>query len=344
VQSLLLINNSFLLQRAKALSHAAVSGVETNEVAWIQNAFRRVYSRSPTDQELASGLAFLDAQAARIEPAAAGSAQAAFLPGKIPFRDGQAAEVRPGGPQRQFKAELGDSMPKGNFTIEAYIQPMSIYSNANVRTVAANGNPSRGPGWALGVTGQMSRRKPQTLVLHLFGRHADGHVGEEAVFSDHHISLHKPYYISAAVTMATTNHPGEVMFCLKDLSNDDEPLLAAKVAHHIVSGHLKGGTLSLGGREDSKDHQFDGLIDDVRLTAYSLDSGQLLYNNAASRNDTAGFWTFESHPDVLQDASGRGHPLQPTTVSGPSMVDLHRQAFTDFCHVLLNSNEFLYVE
>ena len=344
VQSLLLINNAFMLQRAKALAAAVRKGGATNETEWVAAAYRRVVGRGPNPGETASALAFLAAQRARINPEQAASAQASFLPGKIPYRDGQAADVKPKAAQRRFRSDLGDTAPRGDFTIEAYTVIRSVYTNANVRTLAGIGDPPRGAGWAFGVTGQMSRRKPQTLVMHLYGTHRDGTVGEEAVFSDHNILIDKPYYLGAAVRLATTNAPGEVAFFVKDLSNDDEPLLVARVSHNLMRGHVPDGRVVLGGRGKNEAHDYDGLIDDVRLTAGALDVGQVLYNSSSSHPGTVAYWTFEAVPDVFQDASGHHHPLQGAAATEASVVDLRKQAFIDFCHVLLNSNEFLYVE
>jgi hypothetical protein len=72
--------------------------------------------------------------------------------------------------------------------------------------------------------------------------------------------------------------------------------------------------------------------------------GQVLYNSSAAHPETVAYWTFEAVPDVFQDASGHRHTLRGASASGKSAVDLRKQALVDFCHVLLNANEFLYVE
>jgi hypothetical protein len=169
-------------------------------------------------------------------------------------------------------------------------------------------------------------------------------VGEVPVFSDHSIVLNKPYYVGAAVRLATTNRAGEVSFYVKDLSNDDEPLLVARVPHNLAGGHRAETPIILGGRPRNSAHDFDGLLDDVRLTRGALDAGQVLHNSASAHPDTVGYWTFEALPDIFQDASGHAHPLTGAAPPAKAAVDLRRQALADLCHVLLNSNEFLYVE
>ena len=64
------------------------------------------------------------------------------------------------------------------------------------------------PGWAFGISGKGSRRKPQSLVLQLIGQHRDGHVGEAAIFSDQTVPLNKPCLVRAEVTLATNSEGG----------------------------------------------------------------------------------------------------------------------------------------
>ena len=84
----------------------------------------------------------------------------------------------------------------------------------------------------------------------------------------------------------------------------------------------------------------------MRLSATALPPDQLLVNNAAARDTTLGLWRFEEQPGFASDESGHDNHLQPTLPSASSTkrLDPHAAARIDFCHVLLNSNEFLYVE
>ena len=84
------------------------------------------------------------------------------------------------------------------FTVETFFQLRSIAQSGTVRTLVAKWDGAlKTTGWRFGVTGAGSRRKPQTLVLQMVGRKADGTVAEAAVFSDQHIQLNTPYYASA---------------------------------------------------------------------------------------------------------------------------------------------------
>jgi cytochrome c553 len=343
VQSLLLFNSQLLLLRAKALAGRLEREVSGDEASLIDRAFRLTYGRAPRAEETAAARKFLDEQARRIVPEEAGSDAAAFLYDKIPYRDGQAAVLKPEGPQSRLEVPHQDMLPAGDFTIEAFILPRSVYETAAVRTIVSKWDgSSKSPGWGFGITGKQSRRKPQTLVLQIIGKKLDGTVGEEAIFSDQSLQINKPYYVSAAVKLAADGKPGVVTFRVKDLSNDDEPLLTARVPHAITGGFGNRQPLVLGGRP-AGDAFFDGLLDDVRLSNGALDVDRLLFTAEGVNNQTVGYWQFEAKPDVFRDSAG--HHLDIRSASRKrDTLDPRRAALVDFCHALLNSSEFLYVD
>jgi hypothetical protein len=59
-------------------------------------------------------------------------------------------------------------------------------------------------------------------------------------------------------------------------------------------------------------------------------------------DSTVGYWRFEE-PDALKDSSSNAHNIRPE-VSPSAQLDPAMAALVDLCHVLLNSNEFLYVD
>ena len=347
VQSLMLINSQFMLQRAKAFANRVSKdcGPNASEEKLVSHAYELAFGRAPTAAQRDFAVKFLAAQPARISPALASSAQAAFLHDKLPYRDGQAAVIAPDGPQRRFAVPHAAALPGAeDFTIEAFVLLRSVHDTAAIRTVAGKwSGDNREPGWAFGITGKQSRRKPQTLVLQFAGKKANDVFGEEAVFSDQHIQLNKPYYLAAAVKLARAGQPGEVAFYVKDLSNDDEPLLVAKVAHQLAGGFANTQPFTIGTR-GSKGSYFDGLMDDVRLSRGALDVAQLLFTNEGVNKATVGYWQFEAKPDVLGDSSGHGLDIQAGAPAAETSVDTRRAALADLCHALLNTNEFLYVE
>jgi hypothetical protein len=345
VQSLLLINSQFMLQRAKALAERLEKEGSMDDASTVQRAYQLVFARQPQAFETEAALRFLREQPDRIDAERAGSAKAAFLYDKIPYRDGQAAIMSLEGSQNRFEVPDHETLPNGDFAIESYVLLHSVDEGASVRTIAAKwSGSSKNPGWGFGVTGKKSRRKPQTLVLQIYGRKLDGSFGEEALFSDQNIQLNRPYYLAASVKLARDGKPGEVAFYVKDLSNDDEPLLIAKLPHNVTGGFDNKDPFTIGGRAPEKGGKFDGLIDDVRLSNAALGVDQLLFTNEGINRNTVGYWQFEAKPDVFRDATGHGLDIKPTTKFARSFVDTRAAALQDFCHVLLNSNEFLYVE
>ncbi|MEW6302000.1 MAG: DUF1549 domain-containing protein [Verrucomicrobiota bacterium] len=343
VQSLLLINSQFMLQRAKAFAARLEKEGSHDDVRVVQRAYELAFGRAPTPKETEAALKFLHDQPDRIDPERAGSAKAAFLYDKIPYRDGQAAIMSPEGPQSRFDVPDAAPLNTDEFTIEAFVLLRSVYDSSAVRTVAAKwAGDHSSPGWGFGITGKQSRRKPHTLVLQIIGQKMYGAFGEEAIFSDQHIQLNKPYYIAAAVKLAGEK-PGSVTFYVKDLSNDDEPLLSATVEHKITGGFANNQPFTIGAR-GPKGSFFDGMIDDVRLSKAALGVDQLLFTNEGVNKHTVGYWQFEAKPDVFRDATGHGLDIKPAGKFAKAKVDVQHAALQDFCHVLLNANEFLYVE
>jgi mono/diheme cytochrome c family protein len=344
IQSLMLINSQFLLKQAEALEKR-VRETPGDDRERVSEVYRLLFGRDPSDAEAQAALTFLRAQAARIDVEQATSAAALFEYDRIPRRDGQAALVTPD--HAPMRVPRSESFPNGDFTVEAFFVLRSVYDSGAVRVIASVwSGKETDAGWSFGVTGKQSRRKPQTLVLQLIGKNAKGELAHDPVFSDHHIQLNKPYYAAAAVRMARPDGtPGEVTFSLKDLGNDDEPLLTASVPHQIVTGVAGDFPLTIGGRMSSKsDARFDGLIDDVRLSHTALAPAELLFTAEAAQDRTIGFWRFEPEPNVFADVSGHGLDITPTTSKPTTKHDAQRQAWIDLCHVLLNANEFLYVK
>jgi len=343
IQSLLLINSQLMLQQAAALEGRLRKEAKLPDER-IDLAYRLLFGRPANSEEMTAAQGFLQEQVASINIQVADSEAAKFEYDKIPSRDGQAAVMTPDHPT--MRAAHQAEFPSRDFTIEAYVVVRSVYDSGGVRVIASAWSGSQEqPGWSFGITGRGSRRKPQTLVLELLGKTADGKLTHDPIFSDHTIQLNRPYYVAAAVKFGDDpQSPGSVTFHVKDIGNDDEPLLSVVVPHRIHSGIDSTFPFTIGGRTSLKEARFDGLIDDVRLSATALTVPQLLYTAEAAPTETVGFWRFEPNPDVFADASGHGFHLSPMTgKEEANRLSPERQAWIDLCQVLLNSNEFLYV-
>ncbi len=358
IQSLLLLNSPFMLKRgetmARRLRAELPAGTPEQHVA---RAYALLHARAPTAKETARGAAFIRANTKAAPEKAA--ATAAFNPERIPNRDGQAARL-----DMDHRTPLvaagteGLDFSKG-FTVEAVIVPRSVSDSGALRVIVAKGTgSSKESYWQLGITGMRSRRAPMVLALQAFGTLKDGSFGEAVHFSGLRIEMNKPYFVSAAVRYATAESPGEVTFAVKDLSNDDEPLLIDKVASSLVALPANPHPVSLGGRASSSPSGFHGALDDVRISSGALGTGDLLFTSEDPSPRTMGFWRFENKVGVMSDSSGRGHLLtmgmpaankpgkteaKSDSKPGAPLSPADR-ALAAFCHAMLNGSEFLYVE
>jgi hypothetical protein len=170
-------------------------------------------------------------------------------------------------------------------------------------------------------------------------------VENEAVFSGLHLDLGKPYFVATSVKPGESGQDG-ITFYAQDLSNDEEPVQTARMAHKL--SRVKAmGSFDVGHSNDGKKERvWDGLIDDVRLSRVALPAKKLLLTSEAVTDETVGYWKFEAHPGPMRDSSPNGlHLAVPglRAAQGNGRDDVPA-ALADFCHVLLNANEFLYVD
>ena len=345
IQSLLLLNSPFMLKRGEALAARVVKEAPGDEAAQVRRLYQILFARLPSADEARRAVSFLKDVAAQ-KPTVAVTAALAndFQPEKVPFRDGQGAHLD-ASHRKPFVAvgATAADFAKG-FTIEGVIVPRTVSDTGAVRVIAAQVGKGKEDGsWQFGVTGQKSRRAPRVLVLQAHGPLLGGTFGEAVQFSNLRIEMNKPYYASAAVRYADQNGPGEVTFTLKDLANDDEPLLHDRVPTSLTGIRTAAQPIQLGGKGADRESSFHGVIDDLRLSAGALSDEALLYSNEDMRPDTLGFWRFENKTGTLRDSSGKGRDLAVGAVKTPDTKST-ATPLAALCHALLNSSEFLYVE
>ncbi|MEY4818993.1 MAG: hypothetical protein RLZZ23_1766 [Verrucomicrobiota bacterium] len=345
IQSLLLLNSPFMLKRGEALAARVVKEAPGDEAAQVRRLYQILFARLPSADEARRAVSFLKDVAAQ-KPTVAVTAALAndFQPEKVPFRDGQGAHLD-ASHRKPFVAvgATAADFAKG-FTIEGVIVPRTVSDTGAVRVIAAQVGKGKEDGsWQFGVTGQKSRRAPRVLVLQAHGPLLGGTFGEAVQFSNLRIEMNKPYYASAAVRYADQNGPGEVSFTLKDLANDDEPLLHDRVPTSLTGIRTAAQPIQLGGKGADRESSFHGVIDDLRLSAGALSDEALLYSNKDMRPDTLGFWRFENKTGTLRDSSGKGRDLAVGAVKTPDTKST-ATPLAALCHALLNSSEFLYVE
>lgn len=359
-QALLLLNSPLLLKHARELATRLERDHPTDEAARIEAAHRLLFGRAATPDELRLGGEFLAAQQKRLSPTADPGSN--FQYAKMPYREGRAAIVQPDAAGPRLLIPESDKFPAGDFTFEAFVSLRSLNDDATVRVIASQGpgeaNNTDKPGWAFGVTGQKSSYKPQVLVLQLWGRNADDKPAYEAVFSNLHLELNKPYFVAVTVNLAETGPQG-ITFYAKDLSNDDQPLQLSQLPHKVTALPAGRGPMSLGSVQGNKNERtWDGLIDDLRLSRGALAAEQLLLTQENPTDKTAGFWQFEMQPGMFHDSSGNGLHMKLAEMANVSDTGSDKKplndkpaepkpqpsAWVDYCHVLLNASEFLYVD
>jgi Protein of unknown function (DUF1549)/Protein of unknown function (DUF1553)/Planctomycete cytochrome C len=351
VQSLMLINSSEMFRYATSFAES-IWKEASSQSDRIREAYRRAYTRMPTPREFAAASEFLKTHEQHLEKQASETLVAKVAEretGRIPYRDGQAIFVSKEKKEVAGPMQIPDDrrLDLNRWSVETYFQVRSIDESAAVRTAVAKWSGNQGePGWTFGVTGKGSRRKPQTLVVVLWGKKRDGKIGEAAVFSDQLVELNKPYFAAASVQPATDEKLGIVTFHLKDLSNDDDPISTVQVEHDIVGGFENSEPLTIGACGAKNRAAFDGLIDDVRVSNNVVPVSQLLLTAESVAKSTVGYWRFESDPGVMRDSSSNALNIRDSEVTQESKKpeDYARTAFVDLCHAILNSNEFLYVD
>ncbi len=343
-QSLLMINSKWTLERAKAFAARLRKENSTEEKEILTDAFRLCYGREPGPAVLDAARKFIEQQAKELGGDTVSSEPPAFISEKMQTREGRAAQLVPGSGQERLAVAHDPAFPRGDFTIEAFINVKSVYPTGAVRTIVSKWDGNKGhPGWSLGVTGAGSRNKPQTLVLQLCGDKPWKPTDPvEPIFSGLHIDIGKPYFVAVAVNLDDATEKG-ITFYAKDLTNDDEPMQSVQLAHTVTSGIANEVPIVIGGQPTGGGNLFDGLVDDVRLSDTALRAEELLVTSASAGEHTVGYWKFETSPNPYTDSSGHNRDIS-VAANKAKQKDPRLTALVDFCHILLNSNEFLYVD
>lgn len=345
-QALFMMNSPFMIQQGTTLADVLYKDGASTDEQKLDRAFRLTFGRNASSKESQIAKSFLTDQIKRIQPPK--DKTPPYETAKIPFHEGKAAVITPGTAQARFQLPENAKLPSEAFTIEAFVYLRSVFDDGQVRTVAAHWNgDAKSPGWSFGVTGKKSSYKPQTLVLQLWGNDAKDKFVNDAIFSGLQLQLNRPYYVSVSVNLKDVSEKG-VTFYLKDLANDEEPLGVYATSHKVVGMGAAGRVFTIGGSIGKLERSWDGMIDDVRLSSVVLPQKQLLFNASGMTKSTVAYWQFENAPGMLTDSSSNGLTLVRYGSAGAAKVsvaiDPRRAAWVDLCQVLLNANEFLYVD
>ncbi len=340
-QALLLINGQYTLQRAQALAGRITHSHPTDDAAAVKAAYRFALGREPSASERNDAVNFLNAQAGRI--AASGLKTVVASTDAMPRRNGSTAALfKPTGTQTRLIVPDNHLMPTYDFTVEAYVVLHSVDDGTAVRSIVSRWDGRKDqPGWSFGVTGRKASGKPQSLVLELIGDTAeDGTGGYDTIVSGLRLELDIPYFVAVSVRIGDPSETG-VTFYLKELTTGTE-LQSARVTHKVTANHQSNLPLVIGAREPENRIVWDGLVDDLRLSRVALKADKLLLAQDASGTDPVGYWCFED-PNFFKDSSPNGHNIR-SDLAPTGGTDAKTAALIDFCHLLFNANEFLYVD
>ncbi|QDT10345.1 DUF1553 domain-containing protein [Planctomycetes bacterium K23_9] len=338
-QSLLLGNSSWAHERADSIVRHLVDSQGMTDTMLVRRAYRKLFSRDPTGDEVALAEDFVKRYAERTpveEPRP--TVSLAKLPG-----DAGLAVRLSGTSTSQIKLGETKGLPDSDFTVEAHVLLESLYKDASVRTIATHWNGSnKSSGWSLGVTSQKSSYKPRNLILQLVGKTDKGdQLQYEVVASGLRVPLNKPCFVAASVDLSDATKAG-VTFYLRDLSDPDAVLQVSNVEHTVTSAVRGTGDFVVGSRHGK--HRWDGLIGSVRIENKRRDLALV-----AQADSDAGLpqysvdYRFDLKESIGLDSSG-SHLHAVVSPKTPPAKTPRQRARVALIHALMNSNELIYVD
>ncbi|NQV23523.1 MAG: DUF1553 domain-containing protein [Rhodopirellula sp.] len=355
IQSLLLVNGEWTLNRSRAFATRLLSGKQQLEADEIRTAYQLVFNRDAADDEVSEALGFVQSQMESISQPA--------IEDKFPNETGlrpvtqhfsavkdfglgsKALWIQPDSRFERLQVQKADGLDD-EFTVEAVAILDRLYPDASVNTLLSRWNGStKTDGWNIGVTSEKSGYQPRNFIVQLVGRTFQDEPTYEVVASGLRFPLGKPVYLAAAISASTSpGNPtsGSVTFYMQDLSDPEAKLETATIETSVV-GRIQNPALQLvaGGRT-GLGHLWDGQIARLAVSHGALPREQLLIGKESGKADRILDWAFngdDGEQPAPHTAWLRQTPMDHA--SGDSAKTL--AAVTDFCHALFNSNEFLYL-
>lgn len=312
-QALQLINGDWVLARARKLASRAKN---------VDDAWSAVLGRAPRELEKAKAEQFLKKRIRAAETLRNSSPRSEPPRGHFMINSARERLVVQSG------AREGD-----DFTIEAVVSLDSIDKNAETRTLVTrwNGN-KKALGWSIDVTGVKSRFQPRNILVQLIGEDKNGNIGYQIVASNLRFPVKRRQHLIVHVAGSRR----EVTFTLRDL---EKPGAAAETATVRMNDLTKLGQgdypIVLGGQSVRRTtRQWNGEIEALRVVPGRL-SEDRSDTDSSKWQDGLLVWRATDKPNPRFTWSG---------VKGDAATnDPRRQAMTDLCQALLNSNEFFYL-
>ena len=355
VQSLLLVNGSWSLERSRAFARRLLAGKKQLESDDIRTAYQLVFGREATDDEINEALGFVHDQSAVIATPTVVDKfpnETGLRPVTQHFSSVNDFElgdktlwIQPGSRFERLHAQKANGLDD-QFTVEAIANLDRLYSDASVNTLISRWNGStKTDGWNIGVTSTKSAYQPRNFIVQLTGRTFQDEPAYEVVASDLRFPLGKPVYLAAAISATTSdNDPtsGVVTFYMKDLSDPSAKLETATVETSVVSRIQNPALKIVTGGRDGRGHLWDGQLARLTISRGALPREQLLLGSDFAKANRIFDWTFngDNGEEPVPDTAWL---RQVPTDSASGVSSKMLGAVTDFCHALFNSNEFLYL-
>ncbi len=233
---------------------------------------------------------------------------------------------------------------KAPFTFVGIIKLDSLYSDATVRTIISQWNSNgKNRGWAIGVTSQKSAYKPRNLIIQVVSNS-----GYEVVASNLRPELNTPYFVAVSVEQGD-NNKGKATFWLQSLDKKYGKRQTAEVDFKTANGMTGAFPIVVGGRVKQARHRWDGQLDQIALfnKALTAETVEALFaarlSSVTIKQQTPfAFWNFDNNNNTrTADAMANRHHLVYSEKKTPKPLE---KSVAELCHVLLNSNEFIYID
>ncbi len=355
LQSLLMINGPWPLQRSKAIAASIEKANPSATAAELAaKAFTRVYGRDPAPEEVKAATVFFSRQQEIIEgersgkkskddPASSGSplVDARKYFGSTVGKGEQSVYFKEGTPYEKLTLKPASAEPL-EFTVEAMVNLEAVYPSGAVRTIMSRWNgDTTANGWAVGITSAKSRWEPNLLIVQAVGDDFQAAQMSEVLNSGLKVLSKKPYYISVSFVnkpLEEGSAGGHVVFRVKDLSDPKARMQVSKIPHSLESSYVNEKfPLTLSGRAASSGNEWFGAIHRASITPGVREEAELPFKTAEKPVISLNATDFVSSGNKSFAWSTKSKASSGGTTSSKS------EAYGDLLHALVNSNEFLYL-
>lgn len=349
IQSLLLVNGGWTLDRAQAFARRLLADRKQLVADDIRKAWRLVFGREASEEEVTDALAFIREQSESItvpvDETGLRPITEHFAAVKEFGLGTKALWIQPESRFERLHLKNTDGFDD-QFTVEAVTILDRIYPDATANTLLSrwNGN-AKANGWKICVTSAKSAYQPRNFVVALVGRTIQDEPVYEVVASGLRYPLNKPVYLAAAISATPTDDnpaAGSVTFYMQDLSDPNAEVQISKVKTSVI-GRIQNPAMKIiaGGRE-SRSHLWDGQFARLTISRGALPREQLLIGSESDKAVRILDWRFNG--DDGEHPAPETAWLRQSPGTGGSVASAETlRAVTDFCHALFNSNEFLYL-